>query len=262
MPNIEEHCKQTLKRYRVEGRDIHQWLDEPSRKYASGHRQFRHDTETIRLVGENFGKSYGKSLAETIALDHIMLDHEEEIKSRRTVVLKFPEKKEIPSIPCSYCGILLKPSDQACPNCGANRKRIIEEFDRAYEMEKIKLQEKRKELRKQLKHEYELTKMSPEERISLKKIMAYPDLILDELIQEDFKRHPELKQKLEREKKIKNGIIAFLLSIWLIPGFLLSLVNLEWGIAWFIGGILLFLFGIFLLFLGMDIFMDLFGKRR
>ena len=83
MPNIEEHCSHTLKRYGVEGRDIHQWLDETSRKYTSGHRQFRHDTETIKLVGEIFGKNYGKGLAENIALDHIMLDHKEEIERRK-----------------------------------------------------------------------------------------------------------------------------------------------------------------------------------
>jgi len=80
MPNLEEHCRRTLKRYGVEGSDIHTWLDEPSREYAGSHRQFRHDTETIKLVGEIFGKTYGKSLAENIALDHIMVDHEGEIK--------------------------------------------------------------------------------------------------------------------------------------------------------------------------------------
>ncbi|MFB0545113.1 MAG: helix-turn-helix domain-containing protein [Asgard group archaeon] len=55
MPNLEEHSKRTPKRYGVEGRDIHEWLDEPSRKYGGAHRQFRHDTKTIRLVGEIFG---------------------------------------------------------------------------------------------------------------------------------------------------------------------------------------------------------------
>ena len=65
MPSLEEHCKRTLKRYGVEGGNIHKWLDEPSRKYAGAHRQFRHDTETIRLVGEIFEKKYGKSLAES-----------------------------------------------------------------------------------------------------------------------------------------------------------------------------------------------------
>jgi len=49
------------------------------------------------------------------------------------IVVKFPEKKENPSIPCGYCNTLLKPSDQICPNCGASRTKIIEEFDRAYE---------------------------------------------------------------------------------------------------------------------------------
>ena len=63
MPNLEEHCEKTLKRYGVEGRDIHAWLDEPSREFAASHRQFRHDTETVRLVGELFGKTYGRNVA-------------------------------------------------------------------------------------------------------------------------------------------------------------------------------------------------------
>jgi hypothetical protein len=82
MPDLEEHCKRTMNRYMVEGREIHSWLDDPSKKYASGHRQFRHDTETVKLVGQLFGKTYGRATAENIALDHIMVDHEEEIKNR------------------------------------------------------------------------------------------------------------------------------------------------------------------------------------
>lgn len=83
MPNLEEHCKHSQKRYGIEGRDIHQWLDKPSRKYTRGHRQFRHDTETIKLVGEIFGQKYGREMAENITLDHITLDHKEEIKQRK-----------------------------------------------------------------------------------------------------------------------------------------------------------------------------------
>jgi hypothetical protein len=82
MPNLEEHCKHTFKTYGVEGREIHQWLDNPSRKYAGRHREFRHDSETVKLVGDVFGKKYGRTLAENIALDHIMLDHKEEIQRR------------------------------------------------------------------------------------------------------------------------------------------------------------------------------------
>lgn len=156
-----------MKRYGVEGRDIHSWLDEPSKEYATAHRQFRHDTETIRMVGEIFGKTYGKSLAENIALDHIMLDHEEEIKKQTTIVVKLPEKQEIPTFPCSYCNTLLRPSDQFCPKCGASRTKIIEEFDRAYEMEKLKLQEKKKNLQRELKLELALKELTPEERVSL-----------------------------------------------------------------------------------------------
>jgi len=95
MPCLEEHCRHTLKRFGVEGREIHSWLDEPSKLFTTSHRQFRHDTETVRLAGKLFGEKYGKALAENIALDHIMADHEEEIKKRseapETVTLKISQ---------------------------------------------------------------------------------------------------------------------------------------------------------------------------
>ena len=120
MPNLEEHCKHSLKRYGVEGRDIHIWLDEPSRHYAGIHREFRHDEKTIILVGKTFGKIYGEDKAQAIALDHIMADHEESLKKRS-------EKNG--SIPSEIKG---------------------------YEVEKPKYEKKKEELRKMLKRQSEL----------------------------------------------------------------------------------------------------------
>jgi hypothetical protein len=85
MPNLEEHCRHTLKRLGVEGRDIHSWIDEPSRKYRQFHRQYRHDTQTVQIVGEIFGKKYGQERAQSIALDHIMADHEEDLKKTAVI---------------------------------------------------------------------------------------------------------------------------------------------------------------------------------
>lgn len=249
MPNVEEHCKSTLKRYGVEGRDIHQWLDEPSRKYAGGHREFRHDTETIRLVGKIFGKNYG-SLAGNIALDHIMLDHKEEIEKRRTIAGEFSQEKENPSFPCSFCRTLVKPGDQICPKCGASRTKIVERFERAFEMDKLKLQEKKKKLRRELKLELALGELTPLLRVSLwilsddsydsdilDLIREFDDspltgeeswlpsdqakalerlgflepfagAILDRLVQEDFKKHPELKEEADKVMEQTKAIEA------------------------------------------------------
>ena len=80
MPNLAKHCKFSFERYGVYGEEIHKWLDEPTKISTFNHRQFRHDTETIKLVATIFGKKYGKNLAEQIALDHVMLDHKEELK--------------------------------------------------------------------------------------------------------------------------------------------------------------------------------------
>lgn len=227
MPNLEEHCLKTMKRYGVEGRDIHSWMDEPSREYAGSHRQFRHDSETIRLVGDLFGKTYGKSLAENIALDHIMADHEADIKRRNTtIIVNLPEQGEIPSIPCSYCGTLLKPSDQLCPKCGAARIKIIEQIDRAAEMEKLKLQEERKELRKELKYELKFKEMTPYNRMRLlekyKRIAqrigkdgsSFPEYrTLERLVSQDMEQHPAIKQKFDADVKrtISVNAILFLL---------------------------------------------------
>jgi hypothetical protein len=82
MPKLEEHCQHSLKRFKVEGREIHSWLDEPSRVYGGIHREFRHDEQTIILVGKLFGDKFGVDIAQAIALDHIMADHEEAIKKR------------------------------------------------------------------------------------------------------------------------------------------------------------------------------------
>lgn len=83
MPDLEHHAEHTLKRFGFRGEDIHEFLDEPVRTFGFAHREFRHDTETIKLVGRMFGSEYGRELAENIALDHIMLDHEETIRKRK-----------------------------------------------------------------------------------------------------------------------------------------------------------------------------------
>jgi hypothetical protein len=194
-----------MKRYGVEGRDIHSWLDEPSREYAGSHRQFRHDTETVRLVGELFGKTYGKNLAENIALDHIMVDHEQEIKNRNPSIVVNPENKEIPSIPCSYCNTLLKPSDQLCPKCGASRTKIVEKFNRAYEIEKIKLQEERKNLKKEMKRELFLKSLTPDERLHSLRVNPRDPVAL-RMVEEDFSNHPELNAKFQQD--MENRIRA------------------------------------------------------
>jgi hypothetical protein len=83
LPSHEEHCQHTFKRYAVRGDDIHHFMDEPSKAFGKGHREYRHDSNTVKLVGRVFGQKYGVELAENIALDHIMADHEEEIRNRQ-----------------------------------------------------------------------------------------------------------------------------------------------------------------------------------
>jgi hypothetical protein len=79
MPNLEEHCRHCLERFGVEGREIHKWIDEPSRYYGRAHREIRHDLETADYVAEEFGASCGEGakgqyLAKLCYFDHIFLD--------------------------------------------------------------------------------------------------------------------------------------------------------------------------------------------
>lgn len=111
MPSHEEHCQHTLKRYGVRGDDIHKYLDEPCKVAGQGHREFRHDSNTVKLVGQIFEKKYGRELAENIALDHIMLDHKEKIKNRtdKTILLNCPNcsaplTEDKGKRVCKYCG--------------------------------------------------------------------------------------------------------------------------------------------------------------
>ena len=79
MPNLEEHCRHCLERFGVEGREIHKWIDEPSRYYGRAHREIRHDLETADYIAEKFGVycgegAKGQYLAKLCYFDHVFLD--------------------------------------------------------------------------------------------------------------------------------------------------------------------------------------------
>ena len=143
-----------------------------------------------------------------------MADHEEEIKKRdTTIVANLHGQNEIPSLPCVYCNTLLKPSDQTCPKCGAPKTKIIDQLDRNVEMEKLKLQEKKKQLRKELKLELQYANYTPFERVywyyfyrSFGKLAPSGEVrfserekehlsVLDRLIKEDLKKDPDLENR-------------------------------------------------------------------
>jgi hypothetical protein len=77
MPNNEEHCLHSLKRYNVSGNDIHAWIDEPSRLYGTSHRKVRHGLEDLKIAIKIFGEKYGDDVVRNIYLDHIFLDSKE-----------------------------------------------------------------------------------------------------------------------------------------------------------------------------------------
>jgi hypothetical protein len=61
MPTHEEHCQHTLKRFGVRGDDIHSFMDEPCKTFGQAHREYRHDSDTVKTVGEMFGDKYGQA---------------------------------------------------------------------------------------------------------------------------------------------------------------------------------------------------------
>ncbi|MDT8782289.1 MAG: hypothetical protein IAX22_06545 [Candidatus Bathyarchaeota archaeon] len=77
MPNNEEHCQHSLKRYGVRGDDIHSWMDEPSTVVGVTHRNYRHDLSSLPIAIQLFGKIYGADMVENIFLDHLKADSEE-----------------------------------------------------------------------------------------------------------------------------------------------------------------------------------------
>ena len=77
MPSLEEHCKHSGKRYGVEGRDIHSWMDEPSQVAGGSHREFRHDLASLPVAIRIFESKYGAEMVENIFLDHLRADSKE-----------------------------------------------------------------------------------------------------------------------------------------------------------------------------------------
>jgi hypothetical protein len=77
MPNHEEHCLHSEKRYGVRGDDIHAWVDEPSQVSGGTHRDYRHNLSSLQTAIQIFSKQYGAEMVENIFLDHLKADSEE-----------------------------------------------------------------------------------------------------------------------------------------------------------------------------------------
>jgi hypothetical protein len=82
MPQHEEHCLHSEKRYGVRGDDIHTWIDEPSQISGGSHRNYRHDLNSLPTAIQMFGKVYGAEMVENIFLDHLKADSEENRKRK------------------------------------------------------------------------------------------------------------------------------------------------------------------------------------
>jgi len=77
MPSLEEHCKRSTERYGINGREIHQWIDEPVTTIPGmNHREYRHNKKDFAYLPENLRLKYG-GIALQIFLDHITYDNEE-----------------------------------------------------------------------------------------------------------------------------------------------------------------------------------------
>jgi hypothetical protein len=87
MPEHEEHCLHSEKRYGIRGDEIHSWMDEPSTIIGGTHRKFRHGYEDLPVAIRMFGKKYGEEMVENIFLDHLKADSEEERKKGKSEIL-------------------------------------------------------------------------------------------------------------------------------------------------------------------------------
>jgi hypothetical protein len=89
LPNHDEHCAQSLKRYGRSFSELHTWMDEPCAILGSNHRKYRHDP----FVTPSEAKALFGDFADHACLDHIRLDELESRKScdeiKRLQVVKF-----------------------------------------------------------------------------------------------------------------------------------------------------------------------------
>jgi hypothetical protein len=81
MPNHEEHCSESLKRYGKSFSELHSWMDEPCLILGSQHRIYRHEP----LVTPMEAKAIFGEGADNACLDHIRLDELESRKSITTI---------------------------------------------------------------------------------------------------------------------------------------------------------------------------------
>jgi len=92
MPDHEEHCLHSEKRYGVRGDDVHRWIDEPSQVAGGSHRNYRHDLDSLSTAIQMFGE-YGAEMVENIFLDHLLLDSREDRKNKEIKKGEFPNPK-------------------------------------------------------------------------------------------------------------------------------------------------------------------------
>jgi hypothetical protein len=94
MPNHEEHCEESLRRYDKSFAELHKWMDEPSSILGQRHRKYRHDPNTTPIVAR---KLFGEN-ADNACLDHIRLDELETrrkgSKSQMTVKVSMGNRKQ------------------------------------------------------------------------------------------------------------------------------------------------------------------------
>ena len=94
MPNHEEHCAESLKRYGKSFAELHSWMDEPSLLLGSSHRRYRHDPS---VTPEEAKAIFGFN-ADNACLDHIRLDALESQKSIMTFGMPNLIKRETKSV--------------------------------------------------------------------------------------------------------------------------------------------------------------------
>jgi len=93
MPDHEEHCLHSEKRYGVRGDDIHRWIDEPSQVAGGSHRDYRHDLDSLHTAIQMFGDEYGTEMVENIFLDHLRLDSREDRENKKIKKGELPNPK-------------------------------------------------------------------------------------------------------------------------------------------------------------------------
>ena len=102
MPEHEEHCRDSFRKYGKRFDELHTWMDEPWEMLGTQHRMYRHDPYTTPKEARDLFGEY----ADHACLDHIILDWRESPERFDSFFKQYP-RRGLPAGICPRCNSML-----------------------------------------------------------------------------------------------------------------------------------------------------------